>query len=40
MTLPNRQWREMRSADFGKAAADWIAILPLAATEQHGPHHL
>jgi creatinine amidohydrolase len=38
MMLPKRFWREMRSADFGPRAADWIAVLPLAATEQHGPH--
>ena len=27
-------WRKIPSAD----AANWIAVLPLAATEQHGPH--
>jgi creatinine amidohydrolase len=28
----------MPSSAFGDAAKDWIAVLPLAATEQHGPH--
>ena len=35
---PKRYWREMPSGAFGDAARDWIAVLPLAATEQHGPH--
>ncbi len=37
--VPSRDWTEIRGADA--AAADvtrWIAVLPLAATEQHGPH--
>ena len=37
--LPKREWAEMTWADF--TASDtvrWIAVLPLAATEQHGPH--
>ncbi len=37
--LPRRYWHEMATADFGKAeTADWIAVLPVAAIEQHGPH--
>jgi creatinine amidohydrolase len=37
--LPLRQWSEMTWQDFsGADAARWIAVLPLAATEQHGPH--
>jgi creatinine amidohydrolase len=37
--LPKRQWSEMTWEDFGAAdRARWIAVLPLAATEQHGPH--
>ena len=37
--LPKRQWSEMTWQDFGAAdPARWIAVLPLAATEQHGPH--
>jgi creatinine amidohydrolase len=41
MTLPKRDWMEMTwqdIADAGSAAARWIAVLPLAAVEQHGPH--
>jgi creatinine amidohydrolase len=38
-TLPKREWSEMTWADFSAAdTARWIAVLPLAATEQHGPH--
>jgi Uncharacterized protein, putative amidase len=38
-TLPKREWSEMTWADFSAAdASRWIAVLPLAATEQHGPH--
>ena len=37
--LPLRQWSEMTWQDFQAAdTARWIAVLPLAATEQHGPH--
>lgn len=38
-TLPPRDWTDIHWPDF--AANDvsrWIAVLPLAATEQHGPH--
>ena len=34
---PKAYWREMASPDF-KDCSDWIAVLPLAAIEQHGPH--
>jgi len=37
--LPRRYWQDMTTAEF--AAADtsrWIAVLPVAAIEQHGPH--
>ncbi len=37
--LPKRDWIEMTWEDF--AAPDcsrWIAVLPIAAVEQHGPH--
>ncbi len=34
---PRRFWQEMTTGDFAGAAA-WIAVLPLAAVEQHGPH--
>jgi creatinine amidohydrolase len=38
-TLPKREWSEMTWADFTAGdTARWIAVLPLAATEQHGPH--
>jgi creatinine amidohydrolase len=39
MSTPGRDWSEIDwSAVDKKAAARWIAVLPLAATEQHGPH--
>lgn len=41
MTLPKRDWMEMTWADIaaaGEAIRRWIAVLPLAAVEQHGPH--
>jgi creatinine amidohydrolase len=38
-TLPPRDWTDIHWPDISKAsAARWIAVLPLAATEQHGPH--
>jgi creatinine amidohydrolase len=37
--LPPRDWTAIHWPDLSKdAAARWIAVLPLAATEQHGPH--
>lgn len=37
--FPPRDWSEIRWPDVLPAGpARWIAILPLAATEQHGPH--
>ncbi len=41
MTVPKRAWTDMtwqEIADAGQAARRWIAVLPLAAVEQHGPH--
>src|SRR3974390_3260292 len=39
MTLPKRNWMEMPWQDVAGADTDrWIAVLPLAAIEQHGPH--
>jgi creatinine amidohydrolase len=41
MKLPRRDWMEMTWQDVaaaGAQAARWIAVLPLAAVEQHGPH--
>ena len=37
MTNPNPVWSEMAWTDF-RDTEDWIAILPVAAVEQHGPH--
>jgi creatinine amidohydrolase len=38
-SLPPHNWTEIHWPDIaGSAAARWIAVLPLAATEQHGPH--
>jgi creatinine amidohydrolase len=37
--LPPRDWTEIHWPDVsGAKPARWIAVLPLAATEQHGPH--
>ena len=36
--VPKRFWRDMPTTMFGPQAADWIAVLPVAAVEQHGPH--
>jgi creatinine amidohydrolase len=39
MPLPKRQWMDMTWQDVaGADTARWIAVLPLAAVEQHGPH--
>jgi creatinine amidohydrolase len=41
MKLPKRDWMEMTWQDLAGAGAEtarWIAVLPLAAVEQHGPH--
>ena len=41
MILPKRDWLEMTWQDIAEAGAAtgrWIAVLPLAAVEQHGPH--
>ncbi len=41
MNLPRRDWMEMtwqEIAGAGAATGRWIAVLPLAAVEQHGPH--
>jgi len=36
---PSRDWTEIRWADASPTdVSRWIAVLPLAATEQHGPH--
>jgi len=39
LTTPPRDWTAIAWSDVTKQdAARWIAVLPLAATEQHGPH--
>jgi creatinine amidohydrolase len=36
---PSRDWTDIRWSEMAPAEpARWIAVLPLAATEQHGPH--
>src|SRR5258706_317566 len=38
-TLPPRDWTDIHWPDIAEGGpARWIAVLPLAATEQHGPH--
>src|ERR1700743_3050526 len=38
-TRPPRAWTAIRWPEMaGGDHARWIAVLPLAATEQHGPH--
>src|SRR6187402_2543761 len=38
-TVPPRDWTAIRWGEIAPPeAARWIAVLPLAATEQHGPH--
>jgi creatinine amidohydrolase len=38
-TLPPRDWADIGRPDLAGASRErWIAVLPLAATEQHGPH--
>ena len=38
-SMPRRLWPEMTTQEFGGAdAARWIALLPVGAIEQHGPH--
>jgi creatinine amidohydrolase len=37
--LPKRFWQDMTAAEFRRAdTRSWIAVLPVAAIEQHGPH--
>lgn len=37
--LPRRYWAEMTTRDFAdNDTSGWIAVLPVAAIEQHGPH--
>lgn len=37
--LPKIFWADMTTAEFaGADTSNWIVVLPIAATEQHGPH--
>ena len=37
--LPRRYWHDMTTRDFAESdTSHWIAVLPVAAIEQHGPH--
>ena len=37
--MPPRKWTDIHWPDIAQSdPASWIAVLPLAATEQHGPH--
>ena len=37
--MPSKRfWREMPTTEFDGDTSDWIAVLPIAAIEQHGPH--
>src|SRR5580658_2757482 len=39
MTLPKHNWMDMTWQDVaGADTGRWVAVLPLAAVEQHGPH--
>ena len=39
LTVPPRDWTDIHWPDFAEGSpARWIAVLPVAATEQHGPH--
>ncbi|WP_198298321.1 creatininase family protein [Bordetella genomosp. 8] len=37
-SVPSRLWVEMTSPQFSSLPVDTVAILPVAAIEQHGPH--
>jgi len=34
----SRFWQELKTTDFDETTSSWIAVLPVAAIEQHGPH--
>lgn len=39
MPLPKDRWQNMTTFDFSQSdTSEWIAVLPVAAIEQHGPH--
>ena len=35
---PAHYWYEIPTTLFAGDTSDWIAVLPIAAIEQHGPH--
>lgn len=35
--IPRRRWRDMATTEF-RDCGGWVAVLPIAAVEQHGPH--
>jgi creatinine amidohydrolase len=35
---PCRRWIDMKTTEFGALSAETVAVLPVAAVEQHGPH--
>jgi len=37
MSAPRPHWRDMPTTAF-RDCGDWIAVMPVAAIEQHGPH--
>lgn len=37
-SLPRRRWVDMTSSEFAALPRDTVAVLPVAAIEQHGPH--
>ncbi|MEM7696033.1 MAG: creatininase family protein [Pseudomonadota bacterium] len=38
MPRPHRHFAAMTTTDFDTDTSDWVAVLPTAAIEQHGPH--
>jgi creatinine amidohydrolase len=39
ITLPRPYWKDMTTVDFVSSdTSGWIAVLPVCAIEQHGPH--
>ncbi len=38
MTQPSHHWQDLPWTAFGHLPADTVAVLPVAAIEQHGPH--
>lgn len=38
MPLPRPLWADMTALDFSTDTDGWVAVVPTAAVEQHGPH--